>query len=56
MSDSNWQKFDRFLEYKVTAIQAYPVTNPSQWQQMFKRIHEEQLELLDTRRRKDEVL
>ncbi len=43
-------------EYKVTAIQAYPVTSPSEWQKMFKRFDREQLDLLDTRKRRNEVL
>jgi formate dehydrogenase major subunit len=43
-------------EYKVTAVQAYPVTSPSEWQQMFRRFQAEQLDLLNTRQRKDEVL
>jgi formate dehydrogenase major subunit len=33
-------------EYKVTAVQAYPVSEPSQWQEMFKRFNTEQQELL----------
>ena len=33
-------------EYKVTAVQAYPVSEPSQWQQSFKRSHREQTEFL----------
>jgi formate dehydrogenase major subunit len=43
-------------EYKVTAVQAYPVTSPSEWQEMFKRFDEEQLGLLSTRKQKREVL
>jgi len=33
-------------EYKVTAVQAYPVTSPSQWQQSFSRLDKQQHELL----------
>jgi len=33
-------------EYKVTAVQAYPVSQPSQWQEMFKQFDQEQQELL----------
>jgi len=33
-------------EYKVTAVQAYPVTAPSDWQESFKRIDRQQRELL----------
>ena len=33
-------------EYKVTAVQAYPVSQPSEWQQNFKAYAEEQSELL----------
>jgi formate dehydrogenase major subunit len=33
-------------EYKVTAVQAYPVTSPSEWQQSFKRIDQQQQDLL----------
>lgn len=33
-------------EYKVTAVQAYPVSHPSEWQKMFHRFNEEQQELL----------
>jgi formate dehydrogenase major subunit len=33
-------------EYKVTAVQAYPVTAPSDWQESFKRIDRQQQELL----------
>lgn len=33
-------------EYKVTAVQAYPVTEPSDWQQSFRRFDKEQQELL----------
>jgi len=39
-------------EYKVTAVQAYPVSNPSQWQELFREIRSEQLDLLKTRKRK----
>ena len=43
-------------EYKVTAIQAYPVTSPSEWQKMFQQFQDEQLDLLKTRKRIDGVL
>jgi formate dehydrogenase major subunit len=33
-------------EYKVTAVQAYPVTQPSDWQESFRQIDKEQQELL----------
>lgn len=33
-------------EYKVTAVQAYPVSNPSDWQNLFKQFDEEQQQLL----------
>ena len=33
-------------EYKVTAVQAYPVTEPSEWQQRFSSFDKEQRELL----------
>jgi formate dehydrogenase major subunit len=33
-------------EYKVTAVQVEPVTQPSEWQQRFRRFSERQLELL----------
>ena len=33
-------------EYKVTAVQAYPVSQPSKWQQQFSRFDETQRELL----------
>jgi formate dehydrogenase major subunit len=36
-------------EYKVTAVQAHPVSNPSQWQEMFKRFGEEQSAHFDRR-------
>ena len=36
-------------EYKVTAVQVEPVTQPSEWQQRFKRFSEEQAELLAKR-------
>jgi formate dehydrogenase major subunit len=38
-------------EYKVTAVQAFPVSKPSQWQEQFKKIREEQLQLLNKRKR-----
>jgi formate dehydrogenase major subunit len=37
-------------EYKVTAVQAYPVTHPSEWQKMFKAFTREQEELLSEAR------
>ncbi|MFK8047566.1 MAG: formate dehydrogenase subunit alpha [Halioglobus sp.] len=43
-------------EYKVTAIQAYPVSSPSEWQKMFANFHEEQTELHNKRKRIDRVL
>jgi formate dehydrogenase major subunit len=43
-------------EYKVTAVQAYPVSQPSQWQEMFQRFDEEQQELLEAARSEPEVL
>ncbi|MCA1324636.1 formate dehydrogenase subunit alpha [Herbaspirillum sp. alder98] len=33
-------------EYKVTAVQVLPVTQPSQWQQQYQQFNREQLELL----------
>ncbi len=33
-------------EYKVTAVQAYPVTAPSEWQQSFKQVDQQQQKLL----------
>ncbi len=33
-------------EYKVTAVQAYPVTQPGDWQKSFRKIDKEQQELL----------
>ena len=42
-------------EYKVTAVQAYPVSEPSDWQAMFKRFDEEQKELLAAGRHTVEV-
>ena len=32
-------------EYKVTAVQAYPVSQPSEWQEMFRRFTEQQQQL-----------
>jgi formate dehydrogenase major subunit len=43
-------------EYKVTAIQAYPVSSPSQWQKMFADFHEEQTDLHNKRKRINPVL
>ena len=40
----------------VTAVQAYPVSQPSQWQEMFQRFDQEQQELLQAARREPEVL
>ena len=37
-------------EYKVTAVQAYPVSQPSSWQKMFESFTEEQKSLLPTAR------
>jgi formate dehydrogenase major subunit len=37
-------------EYKVTAVQAYPVSRPSEWQEMFRRFDREQAELLQAAR------
>ena len=34
-------------EYKVTAVQAYPVSQPSEWQQMFREFDRKQRELLE---------
>ena len=34
-------------EYKVTAVQVMPVTQPSEWQQSYARFNRTQLELLD---------
>ncbi|WP_024302654.1 formate dehydrogenase subunit alpha [Pseudogulbenkiania sp. MAI-1] len=34
-------------EYKVTAVQVLPVTQPSEWQQNYRRFNETQLELLE---------
>ncbi|MEH6581699.1 MAG: formate dehydrogenase subunit alpha [Halioglobus sp.] len=42
-------------EYKVTAVQAYPVSNPSEWQEMFSKFHAEQGNFLDQRKRKKPV-
>jgi formate dehydrogenase major subunit len=33
-------------EYKVTAVQVEPVTQPTEWQKQFHRFNKEQLELL----------
>lgn len=41
-------------EYKVTAVQAYPVSQPSKWQKRFSAFDEEQRELL--RQARDENL
>jgi formate dehydrogenase major subunit len=43
-------------EYKVTAVQAYPVSNPSEWQQMFQRFDQEQHQHLSRRKKDDGVL
>jgi formate dehydrogenase major subunit len=37
-------------EYKVTAVQAYPVSQPGDWQNSFKRFDKEQQELLEAAR------
>jgi formate dehydrogenase major subunit len=37
-------------EYKVTAVQVMPVTQPSEWQKSYSRFHKEQLELARWRR------
>ena len=37
-------------EYKVTAVQAYPVSHPSEWQEMFQRFNREQQDLLSAAR------
>ncbi len=42
-------------EYKVTAVQAYPVTEPSQWQQQFGAFDEHQQKMLRTARQTDYV-
>jgi formate dehydrogenase major subunit len=39
-------------EYKVTAVQAYPVSQPSSWQKMFEEFDREQFDLLPRKRRK----
>ena len=39
-------------EYKVTAVQAYPVSSPSEWQEMFRRFNTEQQGLLAAGRQK----
>ncbi len=43
-------------EYKVTAVQAYPVSQPSEWQEMFQRFNREQQELLRAGRMEPEIL
>jgi formate dehydrogenase major subunit len=43
-------------EYKVTAVQAYPVSNPSQWQEMFHNFNEQQQQHLSKRKKDDGVL
>ena len=40
-------------EYKVTAVQAYPVSHPSEWQKMFHGFNEKQQELLAAGRHND---
>jgi len=42
--NSDWAT--NFPEYKVTAVQAYPVTQPGDWQRSFREIDKEQQELL----------
>ncbi len=41
-------------EYKVTAVQVEKVTQPSEWQQSFKRFETEQLEFLEQGRQQEE--
>lgn len=38
-------------EYKVTAVQVMKVTQPSQWQEAYKRFSDQQVDLLDQRQR-----
>ena len=40
-------------EYKVTAVQAYPVSQPSEWQEMFRAFSSEQEELLSRAQQED---
>ncbi|WP_399677452.1 formate dehydrogenase subunit alpha [Xenophilus sp.] len=42
-------------EYKVTAVQVMPVSQPSRWQQEFQRFHAEQLGLLNAARAPQEA-
>jgi formate dehydrogenase major subunit len=35
-------------EYKVTAVQVMPVTQPSEWQQSYSRFHRMQMDLLES--------
>ncbi len=42
-------------EYKVTAVQAYPVSQPSEWQRNFKAYSKEQAELVSKRKRDDKA-
>jgi formate dehydrogenase major subunit len=42
-------------EYKVTAVQAMRVSQPSEWQKNYRRFTEEQLELLRQRKRVEKV-
>ncbi|MEP5764296.1 MAG: formate dehydrogenase subunit alpha [Halieaceae bacterium] len=42
-------------EYKVTAVQAYPVSEPSDWQAMFKRFDRQQQDLLKAGRGQAEL-
>ncbi|MEM7278303.1 MAG: formate dehydrogenase subunit alpha [Pseudomonadota bacterium] len=40
-------------EYKVTAVQAYPVSEPSQWQQSYSKFNEQQLKFLDAAKKRE---
>ena len=42
-------------EYKVTAVQAMRVSQPSEWQKNYRRFTEEQLELLRQRKKAEKV-
>ncbi|QJQ00100.1 formate dehydrogenase [Herbaspirillum rubrisubalbicans] len=43
-------------EYKVTAVQVMPVTQPSEWQQHYERFNREQLELLKGEKQGDKQI
>ena len=43
-------------EYKVTAVQVMPVTQPSAWQQEYSRFNRVQQELLDARLETNEAI